>query len=53
MAWHARLSASQTKDWANCPAIIPLGEAFPEDDPSGQAAMMGTCVHALNRAVHV
>lgn len=47
MAWHARLSASQTKDWANCPGIIPLGEMFPRDDPSGKAAQLGTCAHAL------
>lgn len=47
MAWHARLSASQTKDWANCPGIIPLAEHFPVPDPSGAAARLGTCAHAL------
>lgn len=47
MAWHARLSASQTKDWANCPGTIPLKEYFPYDDPSGPAAQLGTCAHQL------
>ena len=47
MAWHARLSASQTKDWFNCPGTIALKEMFPYDDPSGEAAQLGTCAHAL------
>ncbi|KFH18475.1 DUF2800 domain-containing protein [Brucella abortus] len=47
MAKHARLSASQTKDWASCPGTIALKEHFPYDDPSGEAAMLGTCAHAL------
>lgn len=47
MAWHARLSASQTKDWFNCEGTIALKEAFPYDDPSGDAARLGTCAHAL------
>ena len=47
MAWHSRLSASQTKDWFNCPGTIALKEMFPYDDPSGEAAQLGTCAHAL------
>lgn len=47
MAWHARLSASQTKDWFTCPGTIALKELFPEHDPSGQAAQLGTCAHLL------
>ena len=47
MAWHARLSASQTKDWFNCPGTIALKEMFPVDDPSGAAAQLGTCAHTL------
>ncbi|UFK26722.1 CRISPR/Cas system-associated protein [Roseobacter phage RDJL6] len=47
MAWHARLSASQTKDWFNCPGTIALKEMFPVDDPSGPAAQLGTCAHLL------
>lgn len=42
---HASLSASKTKEWGNCAAVIALAEMFPVDDPSGTAAMMGTCVH--------
>lgn len=44
---HASLSASKTKEWGNCAAVIPLAEMFGEPDPSGRAAMMGTCVHHL------
>lgn len=44
---HASLSASKTKEWGNCPAVIPLAEMFGGDDPSGHAAQMGTCVHYL------
>ena len=47
MAWHARLSASKTKEWANCAGIIALAEAFPVEDLSGDAAMLGTCAHYL------
>ena len=47
MAWHARLSASHTQDWFNCPGTIALKEMFPYDDPSGEAAQLGTCAHAL------
>jgi len=47
MAWHARLSASQTKDWAHCAGTIALKEFFPVFDPSGDAARLGTCAHAL------
>lgn len=47
MGQHATLSASQTKDWWYCSGIIPLAEMFPVDDPSGPAAQLGTCAHAL------
>lgn len=47
MTWHARLSASQTKDWASCPGTIAVKEAFPVPDPSGKAAQLGTAAHAL------
>jgi hypothetical protein len=47
MAWHARLSASQTKTWVHCPSTIALKEAYPERDRSGIPAQLGTCAHAL------
>ncbi|QNN99809.1 hypothetical protein P67b_00050 [Ruegeria phage Tedan] len=47
MGKHARLAASKTKEWKAAPGIIALHEAFPQYDPSGEAAQMGTCVHEL------
>lgn len=44
---HSSLSASKTKEWGNCAAVIPMAELFGRDSPSGRAAQMGTCVHAL------
>lgn len=48
MTAHSRLAASQTKRWMNCvgwPAVI---EKFPHlKQPSGHAANMGTCAHAV------
>lgn len=45
---HARLSASGTKKWINCPGSIQLEENF-EDKPS-QFAEEGTNAHALGEA---
>ena len=49
MTGHARLSASQTKWWANCPGALAYLEAHPElwEDSSGYHAQMGTAAHAL------
>lgn len=48
MAWHARLSASQTKQWSECPGSLAALEAFPEErGGSGVFAQEGTCAHAL------
>ena len=47
MGVHAKLSASQTKEWVACPGIIALNETFPLPDVSGEAARLGTCAHAL------
>ena len=47
MGVHARLSASKTKEWAACPGLIALHERFPVNDPSGEAAQMGTVVHGM------
>lgn len=47
MGVHAKLSASKTKEWMAAPGIIALHERFPIPNHSGEAAQMGTCVHAL------
>ncbi len=48
MTGHARLAASQTKQWATCPGSAAWMEAHPElEGPSGEYAQMGTCAHAL------
>lgn len=44
---HARLSASQTKWWWNCPGAIATLEHYPTEDTTSDAARMGTCAHAL------
>lgn len=45
---HARLSASQTKRWANCPGSVAYLEKYPNlEEPSGYHAMLGTAAHAL------
>jgi hypothetical protein len=48
MSTHARLSASQTKRWWNCPGSIPAMAMFPElERPSGEPADMGTAAHRI------
>ncbi len=48
MAWHARLPASQTKQWSNCPGSLAYVQAHEEyKDVSGVHAQMGTAAHAL------
>lgn len=48
MAWHAKLSASQTKTWWNCPGSLAFLEANPElKRESGSHARLGTCAHYL------
>lgn len=48
MAWHARLSASQTKQWWECAGSLAAIECFPEKrSGSGIHAQEGTCAHAL------
>lgn len=48
MAWHARLSASQTKQWWECPGSTVYLEHNPElVSESGTFAREGTCAHAL------
>lgn len=45
---HARLSASQTKRWKNCPGSTAYLEQHPSlDGGSGYHAQMGTAAHAL------
>ena len=47
MAFHSKLSASQTKWWSNCPGAAAFCEVFAKPDVPGFHARMGTCVHAL------
>lgn len=48
MAWHARLSASQTKQWWECPGSTVYLEHNPElVSESGDFAREGTCAHFL------
>ena len=48
MTGHARLSASQTKQWAACPGSVAYLEAHPElGGSSGYHAQHGTAAHAL------
>lgn len=49
MAWHARKSASGSKQWIRCPGSLPYVEGLPEGmrRPAGAAAMLGTCAHGL------
>lgn len=49
MAGHARLSASQTKQWIICSGSVPAIAAHPElqRDGSGYHAELGTAAHAL------
>lgn len=49
MAGHARLSASQTEWWSECPGALAFIEANPrpEYNSSGYYAQMGTCAHTL------
>lgn len=55
MGAHAKLSASGSKRWLGCAGSIALSERLPDHmwPPSGQAAMLGTCAHALGeRCLH-
>lgn len=46
--WHARLSASDTKRWANCPGSIAFEELNPHLKKEGSVyAREGTCAHKL------
>jgi len=48
MAWHARLSASQTKQWWECPGSTVYLENNPDlASESGTFAREGTCAHFL------
>lgn len=48
MTGHARLAASQTKQWSICPGSVAYLEAHPGlRGGSGFYAQMGTCAHAL------
>lgn len=49
MAWHAKKSASGSKQWIKCPGSLAFVEALPAHmrRPTGAAAMLGTCAHAL------
>ena len=48
MAWHARLSASQTKQWWSCPGSTVYLERHPDlVSDSGTFAREGTCAHFL------
>jgi len=48
MGKHARLSASQTKQWWKCPGSTAVLETRPDlKRASGYHAQMGTCAHAL------
>jgi hypothetical protein len=45
---HARYSASQTKQWWECPGSLAISLQFPETrGGSGVHAQLGTCAHAL------
>ena len=47
-AWHARLSASDTSRWWECPGAIPVEEMFPDLKKQGSSyAREGTCAHRL------
>ena len=45
--FHAKLSASKTKEWMECPAQIIVDEYYPREDVPGQAARLGTAAHYL------
>jgi hypothetical protein len=47
MAKHARLSASGSKQWINCPGSVRREEDIPQG-PSSIFAMQGTAAHALS-----
>lgn len=49
MAKHASLSASGTKEWANCASSIVLTALLPESqrDDTNDFARLGTCAHHL------
>lgn len=46
MAKHARLSASTSSRWMNCPGSVKLSEALPPS-PSNEYALLGTASHLL------
>ena len=45
---HARLSASGSAKWLNCPGSVALEEQFP--NVSSEEAKEGTKAHALGRS---
>ena len=45
---HAKLSASGSKKWINCPASIAMESKFP--DESSEYAREGTTAHSLGEA---
>ena len=45
---HAKLSASGSKKWINCPASIAMESKFP--DESSEYAKEGTTAHSLGEA---
>jgi hypothetical protein len=49
MAWHAKKSASGSKTWMKCSGMLPLVASMDPSllQPTGLAAMMGTCAHGL------
>jgi hypothetical protein len=49
MAFHAKKSASGSKQWIKCSGSLPLIAKMPPElrRPSGAAAMLGTCAHGL------
>jgi hypothetical protein len=49
MAWHAKKSASGSKQWLTCPGVLAYVDSLPEDmrRPTGEAAMLGTAAHGL------
>lgn len=49
MAWHAKKSASGSKQWMKCAGSLPLVDGMDSTlrRPTGTAAMTGTCAHAL------
>lgn len=49
MAWHAKKSASGSKQWMRCPGSLAYVASLPPEmrRPTGAAAMLGTCAHGV------